>query len=112
MITFKGIGISVNPPMKDWDNSSKFDQSIILYSVRYGKVFGGSDPGRKVKEVESDSDGYWPGGDFTFELDLSNRSLIMEIEDERIILDANLGDFEYSPFVKLSPYFTQEITLL
>ena len=82
-------------------NWGKLDQSIILYDVRYGKVWGGSDPGRKVKQVVKDSDGYYPGGDFTFELDISNRSLVMEIEDERIILDANLGDFQFSPFVKL-----------
>ena len=98
--------------MKDWDNSSKYDQSIILYSVWSGKVFGGSDPGRKVKQVEEDSDGYYPGGDFTFELDISNRSLVMEIDDERIILDANLGDLQYSPFVRLSALFTEQVTLL
>ena len=98
--------------MKDWRNWNKFDQSIILYSVWNGTVYGGSDPKRKVKQVEKDSDGYYPGGDFTMELDLSNRSLVLEIEDEKIILDANLGDFEYSPFVILSPSFTEQVTLL
>ena len=88
--------------MKDWTDFFKFDQSIILYSVRYGKVWGGSNSGRKVKQVKKDSDGYYLGGDFTFELDLSNRSLVMEINDERIIIDANLGDFEYSPFIRLT----------
>ena len=97
--------------MKDLNTVHNFDQSIILYSVDYGIVFGGSDPGRKVIEVESDSDGYFPGGNFTFELDLSNRSLIMEIDDERIILDANLGDLQYSPFVRLGSWFDQEVTL-
>ena len=98
--------------MKDWTYWSEFDQSIILYSVWSGIVFGGSDPIRKVKQVEVDSDGYFPGGDFTFELDVSNRSLVMEIDDERIILDANLGDFEYSPFLRLSFSFTEQVTLL
>ena len=97
--------------MKDWRNWNEFDQSIILYSVWNGKVWGGSDPGRKVKEVKKDSDGYYPGGDFSMELDLSNRSLVMEIKNERIILDANLGDFQYSPFVRLY-YSTPEVTLL
>ena len=97
----KEIGISVNPPIKDWWNRDKFDQSIILYGVDDGKVYGGSYPKRKIKQVLKYSDGYLPGGDFTFELDLSNRSLVMEIDDERIILDANLGDFQYSPFVRL-----------
>ena len=69
-----------------------------------GKVYGGSDPGRTVKQVQRDSDGYYPGGDFTFELDLSNRSLFMEIDHERIILDANLGDFQYSPFLRIWKY--------
>ena len=87
--------------MKAWMYPGNFDQSIILYNVANGNVYGGSDPKRKVKQVEEDSDGYYPGGDFTFELDLSNRSLVMEIDDERIILDANLGDFQYSPFVRL-----------
>ena len=87
--------------MKDWESYYKFDQSIILYSVWHGKVYGGSDPERKVKQVEYDSDGYLPGGDFTFELDISNRSLVMEIDNERIILDANLEDLQYSPFLIL-----------
>ena len=98
--------------MKDWRNWNKFDQSIILYSVWSGKVLGGSGPERKVKQVEKDSDGYNPGGEFTMELDLFNRSLVMEIDNERIILDANLGDLQYSPFVRLSPYFDQEVILL
>ena len=97
--------------MKDWRNWNNFDQSIILYFVNDGYVNGGSDPGRKVKEVVKDSDGFYPGGDITMELDLSNRSLVMEINEERIILDGNLGDFEYSPFERLL-YFGKEVTLL
>ena len=97
--------------MKDWANWGTLDKSIILYFVRDEMVYGGSDPKRKVKQVERDSDGYYLGGNYTFELDLSNRSLVMEIEDERIILDANLGDLQYSPFVKMI-YFEEEITLL
>ena len=90
-----------------------FDQSIILYFVSSGTVYGGSNShgGRKVKQVERDSDGYYPGGDITMELDLSNRSLVMVIDDERTILDANLGDFQYSPFVRQNA-FAPEITLL
>ena len=97
--------------MKDWMNWGKLDKSIILYCVENGTVYGGSVPERKVKEVKKDSDGYWAGGDYTFELDLSNRSLVMEIDNERIILDANLGDFHYSPFVRLGN-LEKEITLL
>ena len=98
--------------MKDWMYWKKFDQSIILYSVHNEQVWGGSDPNRKVKQVGKDSDGFYPGGDFTFELDLSNRSLVMEIDNERIILDANLGDFEYSPFVRFYSSFKEQVTLL
>ena len=97
--------------MKDWMYWGKLDQSIIFYDVRHGKVYGGSDPERKVRQVEKYSDGCYPGGDLTMELDLSNRSLVMEIDDERIILDANLGDFEYSPFVRLYD-FDNEVILL
>ena len=55
----------------------KLDQSIIVYGVDDGKVYGGSNPSRTVKQVQEDSDGYYPGGDFTIELDLSNRSFAM-----------------------------------
>ena len=98
--------------MKDWESCTKLDQSIILYFVENGFVWGGSDPKRKVKQVKRDSDGYCPGGDFKFELDLSKRSLVMEIDDERIILDGNLGDFEYSPFVRFNRSFKEQVTLL
>ena len=101
--------------MKNWALCDEFGRSIIVYSVWEGKVYGGSDPDRKVKDVEKDSDGYYPGGDFTFELDLSNRSLVMEIDHERIILDANLGDFQYSPFIRIANWnlhIPLEVTLL
>ena len=86
------------------------DQSIIIYSVGSGKVYGGSDPKRTVKQVQLDSDGYVPGGDFTMELDLSKRSLVMEVDNQKIIIDGNLGDFNYSPIVILN--YGHEITLL
>ena len=87
------------------------DQSIIIYDVYYGIVFGGSDPKRtKVKQVQWDSNGYFPGGDFTMELDLSNRSLVMEVDNEKILLDGNIGDFDYSPIVILG--YGDEITVL
>ena len=88
--------------MKEWNyNWSKLDQSIIIYDVYYGKVDGGSDPQRTVKQVQLDSNRYFPGGDFIMELDLSNRSLIMEVDNQKILLDGNLGHFEYSPIVIL-----------
>ena len=85
---------------------------MIVYEVWSGKVYGGSDPKRTVKQVQKDSDGNNPGGDFTFELDLSNRSLVMEVDNEKIIIDDNIGDFEYSPIVILLGGPGPEITLL
>ena len=87
------------------------DQSIIVYDVWSGRVYGGSDPEREVKEVEKDSDGYVTGGDFTFELDSSNRTLVMEVDNEKITIDGNLGNFEYSPIV-IFFLDTPEVTLL
>ena len=71
--------------MEDWNkwyHGYKLDQSIIVYSVGCGKVYGGSDPGRTVRQVQRDSDGYYPSTDYTMELDLSNRSLVMEVNNE------------------------------
>ena len=92
----------------DW---GKLDQSIIIYDVYCGNVYGGSDQGRTVKQVQKDSDGDFPGGDFTMELDLTNRNLVMEVENEKILLDGNLGDFDYSPILILSKR-VPEINLL
>ena len=84
--------------MHEWNgNWNKLGQSIIVYSVWFGNVYGGSDPGRTVKKVQKHSDGYVPGADYTMELDLSNRSLVMEVDNEKITLDGNIGDFQYSP---------------
>ena len=92
---------------------TKLDQSIIVYCVWNGKVYGGSDPERTVKQVRTDSDRYHPSGDFTMELDLSNRTLVMEVDNEKIIIDSNIGDFDYSPIVILDIFeITSEITLL
>ena len=102
--------------MEGWKkNWGHLDQSIIVYSVWSGKVFGGSDPGRTVKQVQEDSNAYVPGGDYTMELDLSNRSLVMWINNEKIILDSNIGDFQFSPIVIMTKFLNEdsaEVTLL
>ena len=87
------------------------DQSIIVYDVEGGEVYGGSDPKRTVKQIQRDSDGNHPGGDYTMELDLSNRTLVMEVDNQKIIIDGNIGDFDYSPIVILDDE-APEITLL
>ena len=84
---------------------------MIVYSLHNGVIYGGSNPNRKVKQVEKDSDGFYPGGDFTMELDLSNRSFAMEVDETKIIIDAKIGDFKYSPIVILSPG-SPEVTLV
>ena len=99
--------------MKKWRYWNKLDQSIIVYSVLTGIVRGGSNPGRTVKQIQKDSNGYIPGGDYTMELDLSNRSLVMEVNNEKIIIDSNIGDFDYSPIVMCRcGWRVPEITLL
>ena len=101
--------------MKRWSRNwrTELDQSIIIYNVSSGEVFGGSNPGRTVNKVQKVK-GFMvhttPAGDYTLELDLSNRSLVMEINNKKITLDDNLGDFEYSPIV--IGYNNREITLL
>ena len=46
------------------------------------------------------------------ELDLSNRSFIMEVDNQRIIIDGNIGDFKYSPVVTFENYAEPEVTVL
>ena len=97
--------------MNKWNrNRDKLDQSIIIYDVYTGKVFGGCDPKRTVRQVQRDSDKYF-GVDFTMELDLTKRSLVMEVDNQKILLDDNLGDFEYSPIVILGS-LAPKVTLL
>ena len=91
-------------------NRNEFDISTVLYDVYSCRVYGGSNPKRTVAKVAGDGV-YHPGGDFKFELDLSNRSFIMEINGKRFIIDDNLGDFEYSPFVNMFAN-APEVTLL
>ena len=103
--------------MKGWNgNWSMLDQSIIVYSVGSGKVNGGSNPNRTVKQVQEDCFGYKPGGDVTMELDSSTRSLVMWINNEKIRLDGKIGDFQYSPIIIFRgfswPYGPYEVTLL
>ena len=97
--------------MDGWDEywRAKLDNSIIIYDVGSGKVLGGPEHGIIVKKNNKNG---WhvPGGDFTLELDLSNRSLVMEVDNEKIVINGKLPkkyyfrDFEwrlreYSPIV-------------
>ena len=87
-----------------------YDQRIIAYFVHNGNVYGGSGTKRKVKQVERDDFGYVLGGDYTMELNLSNRSFVMEINGKKITLDGKIGEFEYSPIVIVG--FNLNVTVL
>ena len=96
--------------MEEWNGYwNKLDQSIIVYQVSSGKVYGGSDPERTVRK--KDPQGCLPGGDYTMELDLSNRTFVMTVNNEKITLDGNIGDFQFSPIFIMNCY-SPEVTLL
>ena len=110
----KGLGIAVNPLPDEWHVRSDYDHSIIVYDLHYseGRVYGGSMPRRNVKEIERDSDGNY-GGDFKFQLDLSERTFQMEFGGEKVIIDSNLGDYDYSPILFYYGWVNQpSVTLL
>ena len=102
--------------MKEWRSINEiryilYDESIIIYSLVDGKIRGGSDRNRQVRKVEKDSDGYFPGGEFTMELDLWNRSFAMQVDEAQIIIDAKIAGLKFSPIVILSPC-SPKITLV
>jgi len=103
--------ISINPIKEHYWREDEYDQSIIVYFLGLEEVYGGSDPGRTVKQIEEDDDGLYPGGDFKMELDLSAKTFVMELDGERTTIDSNLGDYEFSPFVILDDE-SPEINLL
>ena len=41
------------------------------------------------------------GGDFKMEMDASQKTLSLEVDGEKITIDADIGDFQYSPIVIL-----------
>ena len=45
------------------------------------------------------------------ELDLSSKTFVMELDGERIMIDPNLGDYEFSPIVTMGSK-SPEINLL
>lgn len=54
--------------------------------------------GRQVKHITR-YNRYYPECIYKMELDLLNRSFVMECDGERIIIDSNIGDFDFSPIV-------------
>lgn len=76
-----------------------------------GQVYGGSEPLRIVKEIVKDANGFYPECIYKMEVDLMNRSLVMESNDERIMLDSNIGDLNFSSIVMFGYYPSVEITI-
>ena len=81
-------------------------------------MYGGSDHvafGRTVrKEMAMDGD-FYIGGDFKMEMDVSQKTLSLEVDGEKITIDKKIGDFQYSPIVILyqeNDYPGFELTLL
>ena len=81
-------------------------------------MYSGSDhypDGRSVRQGMARDGDFYIGGDFKMELDYGKKTLSFEENGEKVIIDSNIGDFQYSPIVILSkgtdsPEF--EITLL
>ena len=102
----KGIGISVNPPPANLDD---YDGSTIVYNLKDGRVHGGSRPNRIVKRIQRDNKGFYPLCIYKMELDLLNRILVMECNEEKIVIDPKIGDFEYSPVVIFGHYNSHSV---
>ena len=91
----------------------KNDPRTIIYNVYNGSVSGGSEMnwcGRQVKHITR-KNSFYPACIYKMELDLLNRIFVMECDDERIILDSKIGDFDFSPIVMFESGPAQ-ITLL
>ena len=82
-------------------------------------MYSGSDhypDGRSVRQGMARDGDFYIGGDFKMELDYGKKTLSFEENGEKVIIDANVGDFQFSPIVILykaaaySPEF--EVTLL
>ena len=51
--------------------------------------------------MAKDDDDFYIGGDFKMELDYGKKTLSFEENGEKVIIDANVGDFQFSPIVIL-----------
>ena len=82
-------------------------------------MYGGSNinlSGRSVRpRMAADGDLFYIGGDFKMEFDYGKKTLSMETDGEKVTIDSNIGDFQFSPIVILrkSPDHPEfEVTLL
>ena len=92
----------MDPPVNalyQWDT-----EKTIVYNVYNGAVYGGSDPKRILKHQARDEHGFYPECIYKMELDLLNRTFIMEFDNEKIMIDSKIGDFDFSPIVMFGNY--------
>ena len=67
-------------------------------------MFGGSNHnpgGRSVRQKMAEDGHFYIGGDFKMELDYSKKTLSLEENGEKVTIDENVGDFQFSPIVIL-----------
>ena len=93
------------------DLSGNDDQRTIIYNVYNGTVLGGSEPRRTVKHVTRNH-GFYSACTYEMELDVLKRSLVMECNGERIMIDSRIGDYDFSPIVMFVNSNPVEITLV
>ena len=88
-------------------------QKTIVYNVYNGAVYGGSEPKRFVKHKARDAHDFYPACIYKMELDLMNRTFIVEFDNEKIMIDSKIGDYDFSPIVMFGNYYSPvQITVL
>ena len=96
----------MNPPPANLDD---YDGSTIVYNLKDGRVYGGSSPNRIVKRIQWDNKGFKPYCIYKMKLDLLDRIFVMECDEETIVIDPKIGDFEYTPVVIFGNYNSHSV---
>ena len=84
-----------------WFEERENDQTIIVYHVQKGVVYGGTHHEKSIKKEMARDGDFYIGDDFKMELDMMSKVLTMQVDGEKFVLDENLGDFEFSPIVTI-----------
>ena len=88
-------------------------QKTIVYNVYNGAVYGGSEPKRILKHQARDKFGFYPDCIYKMELDLVNRTFVVEFDNLKIMVDSKIGDLNFSPIVMFGNYPSSvQITVL
>ena len=88
-----------------------YGRNIVIYNAFNGTVYGGSQSLRRVKQVIK-TNGFYPECTYKLELDLPNKTFGMELNGEKIMIDSNIGDYDYSPVVMFGDTGSIEAMLL